>query len=88
MLQKMFCISLFFCSLGAAADDTVLKLFRPYGDITNQVVPQVKKTLMGECYSQSQLIEREDAWRCLAGGKTYDPCFVKAGPNRTEALCT
>ncbi|KTC82543.1 hypothetical protein [Legionella cherrii] len=87
MLRKVFCISLFICSLGAAADDTILKLYRPFGDVTNQAIPQVKNTLMGECYSQSQLIVREDAWRCLADGKTYDPCFVKSGPERTEALC-
>ncbi|WP_454780259.1 hypothetical protein [Legionella sp. WA2022007384] len=87
MLRTIFCISLFLCSVEAAANDTVLKLYRPYGDVSEQVVPQVKKELVGECYSQSQLIVREDAWRCIAGGKTYDPCFVKAGPNRTEALC-
>lgn len=87
MLRKVLCISLFFCSFVVAANDTVLKLYRPYGDVTDQVAPQVKNKLLGECYSQSQLIVREDAWRCIAGGKTYDPCFVKSGPNRTEAVC-
>ncbi|MGM9453790.1 hypothetical protein ACTAZI_10680 [Legionella bozemanae] len=87
MLRIVLCISLFFGSFMAAANDTILKLYRPYGDATEQVTPQVKKILKGECYSQSQLIVREDAWRCSAHGKTYDPCFVKSGPNRTEALC-
>lgn len=87
MLQKAWYLFLFFYSFGVAADDTVLKLYRPYGDVENQVAPQVKNTYRGECYSQSQLIVREDAWRCMANGKTYDPCFVKSGPNRTQALC-
>ncbi|MGL5742612.1 MAG: hypothetical protein ACRCXC_08720 [Legionella sp.] len=87
MLQRILCTLLIFCSFGVAADDTILKLFRPFGGGTDQIAPKVKTTLAGECFSQSQLIVREDAWRCMAGGKTYDPCFVKAGPNRTDALC-
>jgi hypothetical protein len=87
MMQKVLCVLLCLSSFVVAANDTVLKLYRPYGDITDQVIPLVKNTLSGECFSQSQLIVREDAWRCMADGKTYDPCFVKSGPNRTEALC-
>lgn len=87
MLQKVLYLFLFFCSFEVAANDTILKLYRPYGDVENQAVPQVKNTFRGECYSQSRLIVREDAWRCRANGKTYDPCFVKSGPNRTEAVC-
>ena len=64
-----------------------LKLYRPFGDTVDKAVPKVKKTVAGECVAQSQLIIREDAWRCISEGKVYDPCFVKAGKNRTEALC-
>lgn len=87
MLRKVLCISLFFYSYVVAADETVLRLYRPFGDVTEQASPQVKEKIYGECYSQSQLIVREDAWRCSAKGHVYDPCFVKSGPNRTEALC-
>jgi hypothetical protein len=87
MLRKLLYLFLFCCSFKLAADDTILKLYRPFGDVENQVAPEVKKSLKGDCYAQSQLIVREDAWRCTADGKTYDPCFVKSGPNRTEALC-
>jgi hypothetical protein len=87
MLRNVFFVLLFLSSFELVADDTILKLYRPYGDVTDQVVPQVKATLSGACYSQSKLIVREDAWRCMVGDKTYDPCFVKSGPNRTEAVC-
>lgn len=87
MLHKVLYPFLFVSSVGIAANDTILKLYRPYGDVENQVAPQVKNTLRGECYSQSKLIVREDAWRCMVNGIAYDPCFVKAGANRTQALC-
>ena len=87
MLQTVLCVVLFFCSFVALAEDTVLKLYRPYGDTTDQASPVIKSTLSGQCHAQSQLIVREDAWRCEAGDKVYDPCFVKAGANRTQAVC-
>jgi hypothetical protein len=87
MAQKILFLLLWCCSLSAAAEDTLLKLYRPYGDVIEQVAPVVKKTSQGHCLSQSKLIVREDAWQCEADGKIYDPCFVKAGNNRTEALC-
>ena len=87
MTQRVLFILLFCSSFFAGADDTVLKLYRPYGDAIGQTAPAVKKTVSGHCLSQSRLIIREDAWRCEVEGKTYDPCFVKAGEKRTEALC-
>lgn len=86
-MQRVLFVLLFCGSFLAQADDTVLKLYRPYGDSIGQAAPIVKKTLPGQCVSQSRLILREDAWRCEAQGQIYDPCFVKAGANRTEALC-
>lgn len=88
MAQRVLFLIVWFFSIGAVgAEDTILKLYRPYGEVHQQVVPTVKKSVMGHCSSQSRVILREDAWRCEAEGKTYDPCFVKAGNNRTEALC-
>lgn len=68
------------------ATNTELKLYRPF---TNEgpVIPHVIKRVNGACKSQSELILREDAWKCEAEGHTFDPCFVKAGPNRTQAIC-
>lgn len=87
MIQRVVFSFLFWCSFAVEASDTVLKLYRPYGEPTEQVIPVIKQSIMGQCFSQSQIILREDAWRCEAEGKTFDPCFVKAGNNRTEALC-
>jgi hypothetical protein len=87
MKQRLLFILLFCSTLCVWADDTVLRLYRPFGDVYDQIAPTVKKTLVGHCLAQSRIIVREDAWRCEAEGKTYDPCFVKAGNNRTEAIC-
>lgn len=87
MKQRVVFVLFWSCSTLAVAEDTVLKLYRPYGEATGQVMPAIKKNLTGHCLTQSRIIVREDAWRCEASGKIYDPCFVKAGHNRTEALC-
>lgn len=87
MLQRVLLVLLFFCSFLASAGDTVLKLYRPFGEATDQISPTVKNILSGECYTQSQLIIREDAWRCQAKGKIFDPCFVKMAGNKMEAIC-
>lgn len=85
MAQRVLVLMLFFYSLFAAANDTVLKLYRPFGEVVEQVAPVVKTRMVGECDTQSQLILREDAWRCLAKGRVFDPCFVKAGAR--QAIC-
>lgn len=80
-------ILLCFSSFLASAGDTVLKLYRPFGDVVDQAQPVVKAKLSGQCFSQSQLIWREDAWRCQTEGKIYDPCFVKTAGKKMEAVC-
>lgn len=86
MVQRVLVVMLCFCSF-VAADDTVLKLYRPFGEVTAQAPLIVKSKLFGRCIGQSQLIVREDAWRCEAGGRVYDPCFVKSGGNKKKAVC-
>lgn len=66
---------------------TVLKLYRPFGDVVDQALPVVQGTVRGQCDTQSHLILREDAWRCQAKGVVYDPCFVKPSGTKKEALC-
>ncbi|KTD46456.1 hypothetical protein [Legionella quateirensis] len=87
MMQRVLLVLLCFCSFLATAGDTVLKLYRPFGEVVEQVAPVIKSKLTGACFTQSRLILREDAWRCQAEGKIYDPCFVKAGSKQMEALC-
>lgn len=87
MLQRVSIIMLYFCSFVVMASDTVLKLYRPYGEAVDQAPLTVKNELSGYCFAQSQLNVREDAWRCQAQGTIYDPCFVHSGRKKTEVIC-
>ncbi len=87
MMQRVLLVLLFFCSFLVSAADTVLKLYRPFGEVTDQIPPKVKRKLTGQCVAQSQLILREDAWRCMAEGKIFDPCFAKVANDKTEVIC-
>jgi hypothetical protein len=69
------------------AADTVLKLYRPYGDVQEQMTPVVTSKLTGQCLTQSKLIVREDAWRCQVEHVIYDPCFVKTSGAKLEVIC-
>lgn len=86
-MQRVLVIMLFSWTFSASAGDTVLKLYRPFGAVVEQVAPSVKQTVSGHCFSQSRLIIREDAWRCMAEGKTYDPCFVQNSGKKMEVIC-
>lgn len=87
MRQRVLLVLMFFCTYMVMADDTVLKLYRPFGEAMEQILPLAKNTVSGECFKQSELIVREDAWRCQAAGKVYDPCFVKPVGRQKEAVC-
>ena len=83
-------VVLIFAILGSFclfAEDTELKLYRPFGDSVQQAPLVIKEVISGQCWQQSQRIKREDAWRCVAEGKVYDPCFVKQFGSHTQALC-
>ncbi|ASQ46497.1 hypothetical protein [Legionella clemsonensis] len=71
----------------AFAQDTELKLYRPFGEVVQQAPVVIKEEVTGQCFQQSQRIKREDAWRCIAAGKVYDPCFIKPYGSHTEAVC-
>lgn len=86
-MRRELLLLLFFCSSLALATSTQLKLYRPFGAVTEQVRPVIKKKMLGHCFAQSRLIVREEAWRCQAEGVTYDPCFVRASGPQVMALC-
>lgn len=86
-MQRVLLVSLFLATFLANSADTVLKLYRPFGEVTEQIVPIVKNQLVGSCQGQSQLIVREDAWRCTAAGKSYDPCFAQLSNNKHQLIC-
>jgi hypothetical protein len=87
MMQRVLIVLLCFCSFLASAGDTVLKLYRPFGEVIDQTAPLVKNVLKGQCDSQSLLILREDAWRCQSEGKIFDPCFVQLASNKMAVVC-
>lgn len=86
----MRCILLFLLSvypLISFENPTELKFYRPFGAVVDQVVPKIIAQKPGTCLQQSKRIVREDAWRCVSDGGTYDPCFVNPVVDRNKALC-
>ena len=69
------------------AEDTELSFYRPMTVTSKQPSVEITSKTSGECWQQSQRIKREDAWRCIAQGKTYDPCFVKPFGSHLDAIC-
>ena len=69
------------------ANDTELNLYRPLTETTKHPFLTVLEQKSGKCLKQSQLLVREDAWRCVANGKTYDPCFVQRFGAHLNAIC-
>lgn len=60
------------------AHETELTFYRPG--------QAVEKNITGECAEQSQHIKREDAWRCKANERIYDPCFISSSSTK-QAIC-
>lgn len=84
MWREVVIVLLILWSFGSVAADTELKFYRPFAEGVQVVI---KKKISGECWQQSQRIKREDAWRCMAETKVYDPCFIKPYGSRKEAIC-
>jgi hypothetical protein len=87
MKRQVFFLILILYVGALGARDTVLKLYRPFGDSTSKEALVVVRSLLGECSQQSKLTLREDAWRCVAEGQFFDPCFAPLGANQTRVLC-
>lgn len=66
---------------------TQIKFYRPFGAVVAQVAPKVISQKQGTCLQQSKRIVREEAWRCVADGVTYDPCFLKAVGEKNKVVC-
>lgn len=84
MLRRVVMIFMIIGSFSVFAEDTELKLYRPF---VNEAELVITKKIAGTCGQQSQRIIREDAWRCEAGGKVYDPCFIKPAGSQSVAFC-
>jgi hypothetical protein len=67
-----------FCaaSPSIAAQKTTVVMYRawtPAGKLANV---RVTETVSGDCWTQSLVTSRADAYRCMAGNDIYDPCFA------------
>lgn len=87
MRQRVLIVLLSIIALSTNAAETVLKLYRPFGEATEQMSPIAAVTLAGTCSGQSQLSVREDAWRCQVEQTVYDPCFIKATHQSRQLIC-
>lgn len=87
MLRVVIALFTALASFHLWSQDTELKLYRPFGESTQQAPIVISHQSSGECWQQSQKVKREDAWRCMADGKIYDPCFVKQFGSHSEAIC-
>ena len=60
------------------SESTQVIVFHPEG------VPTQERT--GSCWSTSNVLNRVDAWRCIADNSIYDPCFSIPG-NSQAVIC-
>ncbi len=67
--------------------NTERQLYRPFTETTKHPPVIVYSEKSGECSQQSQLIQREDAWRCIVEDQVYDPCFMNAYGTHLNVIC-
>lgn len=73
------------CSNSAADTDVVL--YRPFSQAPGQATLKSSSAIKGECLTHSRKSPRDDAWRCIAKGKIFDPCFVRTYVKRNQVVC-
>lgn len=78
---------LFISTASFAENETSVRLYRPFTAGVQQPGIQVAKVLTGYCDMQSEVMPREDAWRCTNDSQTFDPCFIKPGKDKTHLYC-
>lgn len=69
----------------SAAQRTAVTYFVPWSSGSLRSGFTVSQTIHGDCWTQSLVSGRPDAWRCEAGNDIYDPCFVGSIP--TKVAC-
>lgn len=61
--------------------------YRQSSNTDSQTKLHITHHKAGACLGQSIRIVREDAWRCVADGVTYDPCFEHPGGPYNQLIC-
>ncbi|PKN86740.1 MAG: hypothetical protein CVU51_06665 [Deltaproteobacteria bacterium HGW-Deltaproteobacteria-1] len=46
-------------------------------------IPSEKRE--GSCWTNSNIIQRSDAWRCMIGNEIFDPCYI--AQDKTTIVC-
>jgi hypothetical protein len=83
MKYAIFCALYLFSVISIGAQTTELLFYRPFEQPSEQKITR----LAGECKQQSMRTIREDAWRCEAKGKMFDPCFAPMGNQENILIC-
>ncbi len=88
MRKICFLFLLLTLSFSIQAKDTDLNYYRPYNEnIAEQAPVKIYAQKTGHCLQQSKRSIREDAWRCIADEKVYDPCFAKPYGSKKQVIC-
>jgi hypothetical protein len=87
MKKLVFYVFLFSSGALFAENETQVRLYRPFTEGANLPAMQVSATYDGRCMQQSDILVREDAWRCDTQSQTYDPCFLKPGSKDDSLYC-
>lgn len=85
---KTVTVMLLCCGIAqVSCAQTEVLLYNAFGNSPKQVTLSPAKATRGECLSRSRLSPRDDAWRCIAGAKIHDPCYVRTFVKRNEVIC-
>jgi hypothetical protein len=87
-VRRSICTAALVClALAAASPAHAATKVRRYSPWDSDGNPVLKKYSHGsaECGSASRYTPRADAWRCVSGTLTLDPCF--ASPTDDEVFC-
>lgn len=87
MKKLVFWGILFSSSALLAETETQVRLYRPFTE--GVALPKIQVTAVydGQCSMQSEVMPREDAWRCDTKDQSYDPCFIKPGSKHADLYC-
>jgi hypothetical protein len=86
-VRSVIVLSLAVAALGLAAPVQAATKSNRYSPWNSNGDPEVRRYFhgSGECTQASRVNPRKEAWRCISGNITLDPCFQS--PTDDEVLC-
>ena len=84
--RRVFPLALLVAAVAAVPAHAATKVKR-YDPWTSDGNPKLNRYIHGsaECELASRISSRQDAWRCVSGTTTFDPCFQS--PTDEEVFC-